>query len=223
MHQNLITCQSRQNAQKLIEIRQGLKSLALGRFIEQLFADNDIAKAFLQLPASTQHHHNEIGGLLAHSVEVAEIMSGLSYDSPGERQIAIVAGLLHDIGKVRTLKSNLTPTQTGKMVSHDHLTLEVCAEALKALDKTWSAAADTLRHVWTCASPGAKYGYQANCSIAHKLRYADKESVRKYEASKLFKLRDKADGLVWNEHQQSYIWRPTVEPKLNHKRIRHVF
>ena len=188
-------------------------SPSLGQFVDKLFDDEKIAQAFLKLPASTQYHHNVVGGLLAHSVEVAEIMSSLSYNNQDERLIATVAGLLHDIGKVRTLGVNHTTTQIGKMVSHDHLTLEVCADAFKTLDKTWPEAANTLRHVWTCSTPGSKFGFQPNCSIAHKLRFADGESMRKYDANKLYKSRGKSDGLVWSDQQQSYIWRPTEEPK----------
>lgn len=198
---------------RLIELRQNLHSPALGQFIDKLFDDKNIAQAFLHIPASTQYHHAEGGGLLAHSIEVAEIMYSLSYNNQDERHIATVAGLLHDIGKVRTLGVNHATTQIGKMVGHDQLTLEVCAEALKTLDKTWPEAANTLRHVWTCSTPGSRFGFQPNCSIAHKLRFADGESMRKYDANKLFKSRGKFYGLVWNELQQSYIWRPKTEIK----------
>ena len=204
--------------ERLIIVRQNILSPALGQFVDKLFDDKSMAQAFLQLPASTQYHHNETGGLLAHSVEVAEILYSLSYNNQDERYIATVAGLLHDIGKVRTLGANHATTQIGKMLSHDHLTLEVCAEALKSLDKTWPEAANTLRHVWTCYTPASKFGFQPNCSIAHKLRFADGESMRIYDANKLFKSRGKSDGLVWNEHQQSYIWRPKAEVKPNVRR-----
>ena len=198
---------------RLIIVRQSILSPLLGKFVDKLFDDKSIAQAFLKLPASTQYHHNEVGGLLTHSIEVAEIMYSLSYNNQDERYIATVAGLLHDIGKVRTLDNDIATTQLGKMVGHDHLTLEVCAEALKTLDKTWPEAANTLRHVWTCSTPGSKFGFQPNCSIAHKLRFADGESMRKFDANKLFISRGKSDGLVWNEQQQSYIWRPKAEIK----------
>ena len=203
---------------RLIVIRLNLQSPALGRFIDQIFSDKTIAFPFLQLPASTRHHHNKEGGLLAHSVEVAEIILNQSYDSGDERDIAVVAALLHDVGKVRTLGTNLITTQTGRMVSHDDLTLEVCASALKSLDESWPEAANTLRHVWTCATPGSRYGFQPNCSIAYKLRFADGESVRKYDASKIFKSHNKTDGLTWDDHQNCYIWRPVSETRLNNKR-----
>lgn len=200
---------------RLISIRRSIKSPALGRFVDTLFLEDDIAFAFLQVPASSKYHHNKIGGLLAHSVEVAEITFNQDYVNEGVRDIAVVAALLHDVGKVRTLRTNLASTTLGKMVGHDSLTLEVCAFALRELDKTWPDAAYTLRHVWTCASPAAKYGFEANCTIANKIQYADKLSVERYYDKQTFKANNKLTGLAWDG--KKYYWRPSDEPLSNER------
>lgn len=194
---------------RLINLRESITSTALGKFIDMLFSDNDIALAFIQVPASKNFHHNHLGGLLAHSVEVAEITGQQSYKNNDEREIAVVAALLHDIGKVRTLKPDISTTQLGKMVAHDDLTLEICASALKELDKTWPEASYTMRHVWTCASSGAKYGFERNCSIANIIQFADRQSVDRFNESHAFESNNKIDGLAWNGSK--YFWRPTAE------------
>lgn len=197
----------------LISMRRSIESPALGQFLDALFTDTEIAIPFLQLPASSNHHHNTYGGLLKHSLEVAKIASDQCYDTPDERDIALVAALLHDIGKVRTLGTNLRATSLGKMLGHDALTLEVCAPALKLLDKEWPEAAYTLRHVWTCGTPGARYGFERNCKIANIIQFSDRLSVDLYDENKAFTANNKTDGLAWDG--KKYYWRPTAEPKSN--------
>jgi 3'-5' exoribonuclease len=200
---------------RLDGIRRSIDSPALCRFVDTIFSDDEIALAFLQVPASSKHHHNKIGGLLAHSVEVAEITADLDYASEGVRDIAVVAALLHDLGKVRTLTTSLASTTLGKMVGHDSLTLEICALALRQLDKTWPDAANTLRHVWTCASPAARYGFEANCTMVQKIQYADKLSVERYYDQQTFTAMKKTTGLAWDG--KKYYWRPSDEPKSNER------
>lgn len=199
--------------ERLITLRRKIESPALGRFVDMMFTDDEIALAFLQVPASTKYHHNDIGGLLEHSVEVAEITSKQDYVNEEMRDIAVVAALFHDIGKVRTLGINLLSTSLGKVVGHDSLTLEVSASALKELDKTWSDASYTLRHVWSCATPGAKYGFESNCTIANIIQFADRLSIDRYYENQAFKNYKKMDGLAWDG--KKYYWRPTAETKSN--------
>ncbi|OZB41969.1 MAG: hypothetical protein B7X50_05795 [Alishewanella sp. 34-51-39] len=51
--------------------------------------------------------------------------------------------------------------------------LEICAAALRWLDAEAPSAAILLRHLWTCASPGARYGYKAETYLAPVLQLAD--------------------------------------------------
>lgn len=198
--------------ERLIHIRQSLKSPTLSKFVDTVFADNDIGLAFLQVAGSSKYHHNHPGGLLAHSVEVAEIAAEQYYSSQDLRDIAVVAALFHDVGKVRTLAVNQTTTILGKVVSHDSLTLEICALALKDLDRTWPEASYTMRHVWTSATPGAKYGFEQNCTIANIVKFADRLSVDRYYETETFKAERKSHGLAWDGKR--YFWRPTPEPKI---------
>jgi 3'-5' exoribonuclease len=198
---------------RLLNLRQNIRSPALGQFIDTIFSEDDIAFSFLQVPASRNHHHNDAGGLLAHSLEAAEIVAALPYEKDYEQEIAIVAALLHDIGKVSVFNINGTYTKLGKMVNHDALTLKVCATALKALDDSWRDASYTLQHAWTCASSGSKNGFKPMCSIASKVRYADNQSCKNYDIQKSFKTKLVKTGLIWSEHKEQYFWRPAAEPR----------
>ncbi|MFV1922219.1 MAG: HD domain-containing protein [Methylotenera sp.] len=206
-------CADPANLDSLIKIRDSIHSYALGKFLDTVFSDEEIAMAFIQVPASRNYHHNHTGGLLAHSVEVANIVANEKFYSNDECEIAIVAALLHDIGKVKTFNTNRTYTKLGKMVGHDNLTLEVCSSALKELDETWPDASYTMRHVWTCASPGARYGFQPMCLIATSARNADNQSCINFDIQKAYQSKLIKTGLLWTENQQKYYWRPAAEPR----------
>jgi 3'-5' exoribonuclease len=84
-----------------------------------------------------------------------------------------VAGLLHDIGKTYTNDIKGRPTAAARLYRHDDLALEACAYGLAYLDKVNPDAALTLRHIWTCASPGAgnHCGYPTSIWIScHTIR-----------------------------------------------------
>lgn len=57
---------------------------------------------FVCYPAAKSVHHSEIGGLLLHTLEVVRIIESL-YDAMPcfDKELCMVAGALHDIGKIR--------------------------------------------------------------------------------------------------------------------------
>jgi 3'-5' exoribonuclease len=190
-------------------LRGSIRSPSLAKFLNILFSDPDIAIPFIEVPASINHHHAVKGGLLMHSVEAALVANQLDYKNSGERDISIVATLLHDIGKIKSYTTNGRTTNLGKLVCHDHLTLEVCAVALRSLDQDWPDAANTLRHIWTCASAGSRYGFQPSTPLANIVKFSDKFSVDNYDHDNAFKKNIKSSGFAWDAKR--YFWNPTNE------------
>lgn len=203
--------------EKLIALRGTIQSTSLARFLDVLFSDPEIAIPFIEVPASINHHHSFKGGLLTHSVEAALISNQFKYKNSNERDIAIVATLLHDIGKIKSYRTLCRTSNLGKLVSHDHLTLEVCAGALKILDKDWPDAANTLRHIWTCASPGSRYGFQPSTPLASIVKFADKFSADRYDHENAFKNNFSSSGFAWNENK--YFWNASNEKNKPERRI----
>jgi 3'-5' exoribonuclease len=161
-------------------------SAHLKQFLSDVLVNNETGINFLQCPASLRHHHNYSGGLLDHSIDVAERMINDNQFVNAERDIAIVSALIHDIGKTKTLAPNGTRTSLGMVVDHDELTLEICAQALSKLDVGEPQSAMLLRHILTCASPGARFGYQAITPIASSLQTADKQSAEEHFTASSF-------------------------------------
>lgn len=91
----------------------------------------------LSIPAGYKMHHNYRGGLLEHIREVTSISYNFTRSFPDLNQSLLMAGaLLHDIGKVKTLKiSGFMPEMDIEAHMFDHLYLgtEMVKEAAREL------------------------------------------------------------------------------------------
>lgn len=171
-------CSKKDDLFRLNNVLSMIEDRSLLHFISDVIVPMDICVPFLQAPASLNYHHNYSGGLLSHTVEVAEIVSTLPLQTQIEKDLAITGAILHDIGKVKSLDARMKRLETGKWVDHCALTLEVCAYGLSNLEKRNSVFANVLRHTWTCASPGARYGYQPKTAVAEAVQMADRFSAK---------------------------------------------
>lgn len=161
----------------LIELVESISTPYLAAFLCNVILQASVGLRFIQCPASLNYHHNYAGGLLEHSVEVAMQFANDNSRSTQERDLAIVAALLHDVGKTQTIDPKFSRTDVGKLVDHDDLTLELCAKALKELSEHHPRFANHLRHAWTCATPGSRYGFQAKTRTAKQLQLFDRASA----------------------------------------------
>lgn len=162
---------------RIIRLIDSIGMEELRTFVSDVILQPDVALKFLTCPASLKYHHNYPGGLLDHSIEVASNFAATKPEKSIQYDLAVVAGLLHDIGKTRTLTSDLTLTDVGIMAEHDSLTLEVCATALARLSQINTWAANQLRHAWTCSTPGSRYGLKPKTELAKQLQQHDRESA----------------------------------------------
>ncbi|MCG5495966.1 MULTISPECIES: HD domain-containing protein [Ectothiorhodospira] len=86
---------------RLVALAESLESEAYRQFMVSVFSDPPFAVDFLTLPAAYRCHHAEPGGLLRHSLEVAEGIQRLDLKMhPLKRDAGILLGLFHDVGKV---------------------------------------------------------------------------------------------------------------------------
>ncbi|CAO1659163.1 TraI domain-containing protein [Halomonas sp. NYA30] len=92
---------------KLVTTVQSLQSECLRAFLTRVLERKDRLEAFLNAPASVNYHHAYPGGLLEHSLNVANnAVAMLRLNEPSMSRLmqetCFVAGLLHDIGKTYT-------------------------------------------------------------------------------------------------------------------------
>lgn len=126
-----------------------LPESTLRKFVMNVFHDENIIHDFSTAPASLNHHHAYSGGLLVHSVDTAWQVFNNHQITPTTRYVGTIIALLHDIGKIRTLSSNMTRTNLGHFVDHEKLSLEILAPHLHWLDGVDSELAIAIRYLFT--------------------------------------------------------------------------
>jgi 3'-5' exoribonuclease len=180
-----LLCPKPDHLRRFVELSNSLKHNELKVFLADVILQPNVAIKYITCPASLNFHHNYAGGLIEHSVDVAVRLASGHSMSQQQRDIAVVAALLHDIGKTQTLTADLTRTPVGYLVDHGDLTLELCASALQNLQRKNGFLSDQLRHVWTCSSPGARYGFKPKTKVANKLQQCDRFSAQAAQQNQL--------------------------------------
>lgn len=195
----------------LVESVRSLRSTHLKNFIMRVIERRDRLEVFLNAPASRSHHHAYRGGLLEHSLDVARnVVAMAQLNEPNMprllQELGFVAGLFHDIGKTYTYDSKGKPNLAWSLCDHHALTLEACAFGLAYLDRLEPELAVTLRHIWTSASPGARYGTQPANTLARYVRDADGQSAMSHRHSTV--LKGVHNGLI--KRGKEFFWSPAV-------------
>jgi len=105
----------------LLELVNRVKEPSLRLLLGRFFEDREFMEAFASSPASIQLHSAAIGGLLKHTLKVAEICIRVT-ELHGEldADLVLTGALLHDIGKIESFKvsSNITQTEQGHLIGH---------------------------------------------------------------------------------------------------------
>lgn len=96
----------------------------------------DVKAAFMKTPAAKKIHHNYPGGLLEHTIQVANICASAASLYPVlNRDLLIAGAILHDIGKLAEYEIKVLPeyTTSGRLVGHIVLGHEMVDNAIRSI------------------------------------------------------------------------------------------
>lgn len=116
----------------------------LRALVAQLWGGPD-RESLLRSPATAGDHHAHVGGLVEHTVAVAAICMTAADRHVGiDRDLLLAAALLHDVGRMRELRSEVAieADAAGALVGHVLLGHELL------LDAAARAGIDTARAAW---------------------------------------------------------------------------
>lgn len=140
-----------------------LRPAALQDFVYRVLYATEIGADFVRCRASREHHHQEPGGLLIHSVEGLPVIETLArWAQLDEPSIGLcqVGYLFHDIGKVWTIGVDGAQFPGARFLRHESQTAVLLQPYLERLARSWPDGAAVLRYIWDfLAIPASTRGY----------------------------------------------------------------
>ena len=133
-----------------------LKSL-----MEHFLSDADFMAGYTKAPAAKAMHHVCLGGLLEHSLAVANLAADICRRYPDlNRDLLVVGALLHDVGKVAELryKRSFEYTDAGKLLGHIVIGVEMLEEKIRGLENFPQDLAVHLKHLLLSHHGQYEYG-----------------------------------------------------------------
>lgn len=157
----------------------------LKRVVDLFFADDSFRERFARTPGATRGHHAQVGGLLLHSCEVANIARTSVQTMRGDVALVTAGALLHDIGKVEAYAVELAGfeyTQSGQLLGHIVLGSLMLDDRLRTLSEGTVSEAQRLElHHFIQSHHGIpEYGAAVRPMTleAEILHYADQSSAK---------------------------------------------
>jgi 3'-5' exoribonuclease len=121
--------------QRLEELLACIKDQYLSRLLRRLFSPR-VRELFSNTPAARSIHHNYKGGLLEHTLSVADLCRRTAVMYPRLNMDLLIAGaLLHDIGKIREYELKVVPRYTpeGRLIGHIVLGSEMVSQEIRQM------------------------------------------------------------------------------------------
>ena len=106
---------------ELLEILRAVQNKPLRMLVKKFLEDDEFVAAFKRAPAAVQMHQPFIGGLLEHTLNIAQAAAALLPLYPQLNADLVLAGVLfHDMGKSAELSSEfaISYTDRGMLVGH---------------------------------------------------------------------------------------------------------
>ncbi len=122
----------------------------LKKLLEGFLGDGEVAARLKRAPAAKGFHHAYLGGLLEHTLSMVRILDFLARHYPAtNRDILIVGGILHDIGKIEefTYDRAIDYSTPGRLVGHILLGVEMLDRKIASIDGFPTDLALELKHV----------------------------------------------------------------------------
>lgn len=118
-------------------VKQNVNEENLQGLLKEFFADEKLVERFKVSPAAKVIHHNYLGGLLEHTLEVVEICLQVAALYPQlDQSLLVTAAIFHDLGKIEEYDPHsyvFEQTDRGRLLGHITIGLEIIRELMGRL------------------------------------------------------------------------------------------
>jgi len=147
-----------------VELMDSIRSVdneKIKSLLMSIFNDPVIADKFRKHPGAIEIHHNWIGGLLEHTVEVLRYAQLSLQQFPSlDKNLLIAGALLHDIGKLEELEvtSRIKGTNKGQLTGHLVLGIIYVSQKIDEIAGFDPKIKDKILHMLTSHHGKHEYG-----------------------------------------------------------------
>ena len=134
---------------RLKVLMASVKNECLVKLVTAIFTDRELCDKLRRAPAAVQMHHAYIGGLLEHTVSMAEAAAKLcEHYASLNRDLLLVGCLIHDVGKVDEFayESSIEYSDAGRLVGHMAIGIKIIEDKASSIDGFPRELLDLLRH-----------------------------------------------------------------------------
>jgi 3'-5' exoribonuclease len=135
---------------ELRTVAAALSNGHLRQLMNAFLDDPTFMTLFRRTPAAKTLHHNYIGGLLEHVVELVALARDVARHFPSvDLDLLTVGAFLHDIGKVKELavRKSIEYTTEGRLIGHISLGYEMIVEKVSAIPSFPAELTLLLKHI----------------------------------------------------------------------------
>lgn len=156
---------SGRNTQEMVAELRGFvasfEDVHLKALMTAFIDDPKFLKAYSTAPAAKAMHHVYLGGLLEHSLCVANLAEDIARRYPGiNRDLLVTGALLHDVGKIAELayERSFDYTDEGKLLGHIVMGVEMVEERIRTLAEFPRSLSVMIKHLLLSHHGQYEYG-----------------------------------------------------------------
>ena len=135
---------------ELIAIGQTIENEYLRDLVMAFLEDEEFMVLFKRAPGAKRLHHAYLGGLLEHTLSIANLIKKIKGHYDGiDHDLLLAGAILHDIGKVHELSYDIAfeYTDEGRLLGHIIMGLEMVEERISKIEGFPAELAMLMKHL----------------------------------------------------------------------------
>jgi 3'-5' exoribonuclease len=206
---------------ELNAVAEGMTNPYLKQLLNSFLNDKSLMDIFKRTPAAKTLHHNYLGGLMEHVVELIALAGDVCRHFPSVDKDLLIAGcFLHDIGKVRELavRKSIEYTTEGKLLGHISLGYEMVADKIRSINGFPVELTMLIKHILLSHHGEYEFGSPKRPKIQEAIiiNYLDDLSAKINNFQATLKKESIAEGEWTNfsKMHDRYLYRQVTSPAL---------
>lgn len=194
------------------------------KLLLKFFKKGSVWTTFQNAPAAKGIHHAYVGGLLEHSLSVAQLAENMASHYEGiDRSLLLTGALLHDIGKLHELSYNrgvIDYTDSGRLKGHIVIGCEMVGEEGRSIRDFSEERIQQLQHLIVSHHGKQEFGSPVVPMTVEALLLSFLDDLdAKMNITEQLRRKVEGNEMEWTDYQRSmdrYLYLKGFETKRSH-------